>query len=82
MPNLSSKDIRALLQPLVVLIIIIALGIAGVRYTGASIKKAQQGVVIQERLLVEARKKVQQSDQEKMPSSATSSHTCNSSVAA
>jgi len=65
MPNLSSKDIRALLQPLVVLIIIVAVGLAGVRYTGASIKKAQQGVVIQERLLVEARKKVQQSDQEK-----------------
>jgi len=65
MLNMSSKDIRGLFQPLLVLVIIIGASVMALRYTDASVKKAQQGVSAQERLLSEARNKVQQSDQEK-----------------
>src|SRR5689334_21358078 len=66
MPSLSSRDVRALLQPLIVLAAVLAACIIAVRYTQGAVKKAEQGVAAQERLLTEARKKVQQSDQEKM----------------
>ena len=65
MLNMSSKDIRGLFQPLLLLVIIIGASVMALRYTDASVKKAQQGVSAQERLLSEARNKVQQSDQEK-----------------
>ena len=65
MLNLSSKDMRGLFQPLLVLAIVTAASFVALRYTDAAVKKAQQGVSAQERLLVEARNKVQQSDQEK-----------------
>jgi len=65
MLNFSLKDLRGLLQPLLVLAIVIAASFAAVRYTEDAVKKAQQGVSTQQRLLVEALNKVQQSDQEK-----------------
>jgi hypothetical protein len=65
MRSLSSRDVRALFQPTLVLVIVIIISIFALRYTAAAVKRAQQGVAAQERLLVEARKKVQQSDQEK-----------------
>jgi hypothetical protein len=65
MLNFSLKDLRGLLQPLLVLAIVIVASYAAVRYTEDAVKKAQQGVSTQQRLLVEALNKVQQSDQEK-----------------
>ncbi len=63
--TLSAKDMRGLLQPLFVLAVVIAASLLAVRYTDGSVKKAQQGVAAQEKLLTEAHNKVQQSDQEK-----------------
>jgi len=65
MRSLSSKDIRALFQPTLALIIVVVVSILALRYTATAVKQAQQRVAAQEQLLVEARKKVQQSDQEK-----------------
>jgi hypothetical protein len=65
MLNLSTKDISGLFQPFLVLAVVIAASFMLVRYTDAEVKRAHQGVTTQERLLVEARNKVQQSDQEK-----------------
>jgi hypothetical protein len=66
MPTLSSRDIRGLLQPLVVLVAVLIACVLAIRYTAGAVKRAEQGVVAQERLLADARKKVQQSDQEKI----------------
>jgi hypothetical protein len=66
MLNLSSKDIRALFQPLLVLAVVIVVSIIALRYTDAAVKKAQQGVAGQKKLLAEAYNKIQQSDQEKV----------------
>jgi len=65
MLGISAKDIRALFQPLLVLAVAIAASIGLIRYTERGVRKAQQGVNAQQRLLVEARNKVQQSGQEK-----------------
>jgi hypothetical protein len=48
-----------------VLVIVIAVSIGLIRYSDRGVKKAQQEVGAQQRLLVEARNKVQQSGQEK-----------------
>jgi hypothetical protein len=66
MLSLSSRDVRALFQPLLVLIAVLVACVIAVRYTQDAVKKAEQGVSAQERLLAEARKKVQLSDQEKV----------------
>ena len=66
MLSLSSRDVRALFQPLVVLVAVLVACVIAVRYTQGAVKKAEQGVSAQERLLAEARKKVQLSDQEKV----------------
>ena len=39
--NLSSKDIRGLFQPLLVLIVVIGVSVMALRSTDAAVKKAQ-----------------------------------------
>jgi hypothetical protein len=65
MAKLSAKDIRGLLQALLVLIVVVGGSTMALRLSDLSVKRAKQEVATQERTLADARKKVQQSDQEK-----------------
>lgn len=65
MLNLSTRDLRALAKPLIVLVVVAAVGAAAVVYSTRAVKKADGEVSAQESALVEARNRVQQSGQEK-----------------
>lgn len=65
MLNLSAKDLRALSKPALVLIVIAALATAAVLSSDHSVKAEQAEVKARESQLIEARNRVQQSDQEK-----------------
>jgi hypothetical protein len=63
--NLSTRDLRALSRPLIVLAVVAALSAAAVAYSGRAVKKAQVQVKTEESAFIEARDRVRQSGQEK-----------------
>ncbi len=65
MLNLSTRDLRALAKPLIVLVAVATVGAAGVVYSARAVKNAHGEVSAQESALAEARNRVQQSGQEK-----------------
>ena len=65
MPNVTTRDLRALSKPLLALAVVGAISAAAVAYSGKAAKNAQAEVKTQEGGLIEARNKVQRSGQEK-----------------
>jgi hypothetical protein len=65
MLTLSTRDLRALAKPLIVLVAVAAVGATAVFYSAAAVTKAQGDVSAQRSALVEAHNRVQQSGQEK-----------------
>ena len=64
MPNVTTRDLRALSKPLLTLVVVGAVAVAAVVYSGKSVKHAQAEVKAQEGGLIEARNRIQRSGQE------------------